>query len=86
MARTIKHFILSHTIWINISSEADHYQSLFFGHDSLVDMPAGDKMRKNNGTHVERFVEILYLETLKKVCSVDAKIELMVHQTETKKN
>jgi hypothetical protein len=39
---TIQDFILSHAIWIPITTEADDNQSLVLGHDCLVDVPAGD--------------------------------------------
>jgi len=39
-------------VWIPISAETDDYEALFFGHDGLVNVPAGDEMREYDGTHI----------------------------------
>lgn len=48
---TVEDFILAHAIRIPIATEADDDQSLVLGHNRLVDVPAGDKMGKYDGTH-----------------------------------
>jgi hypothetical protein len=45
----IENFILSHAIRIPIATETDDNQALFFAHNSLVDVPASDKMREYDG-------------------------------------
>ncbi len=40
--RTIKDFVLSHALRIPVTTEADDNESLLFGHDGLVNMPARD--------------------------------------------
>jgi len=50
---TVKDLILTHAVWIPVTSEADYDKTLFFRHDGLVDVPAGDEMGENDGTHVE---------------------------------
>jgi hypothetical protein len=47
----IKHFVLSHAVLIPVSTKPDHNKSLVLGHYGLVNMPAGDKMRKYDGSH-----------------------------------
>jgi len=42
---------LSHAIGVPVTTEADDDKALFLRHDSLVDMPAGDEMGENDGTH-----------------------------------
>ena len=49
---TIKNLVLPHAIWIPVSPEANHDESLFLRHDGLVDVPARHEMREDNGTHV----------------------------------
>lgn len=41
---TVKNFILAHTVGVPVTTEANHHQALLFGHDGLIDMPAGDQM------------------------------------------
>ena len=48
---TVEDFVLSHAIGIPITTEADDDQALVFGHDSLVDVPAGDEMGEYDGAH-----------------------------------
>jgi len=48
---TVEYLILAHTVWIPITSEADYDEALFFRHDGLVDVPAGDEMGEDDGTH-----------------------------------
>jgi len=49
---TVENFILSHTVWIPVAAKPDDYQTVFFGHDSLVDVPASLEMGEDDGTHV----------------------------------
>jgi hypothetical protein len=48
---TVEDFVLTHTVWVPVSTEADDYQALVFGHDGLVDVPSGNQVRKDDGTH-----------------------------------
>jgi hypothetical protein len=59
---------LPHAIGIPITTEAKDDQSLVLGHDRLVDMPAGNKMGEDDGTHGVRF---LGGETVMERCVVD---------------
>lgn len=49
--RTVENFVLSHAIGVPVATEADYDEALLFGHDGLVDVPAGDEMRKYDGSH-----------------------------------
>jgi hypothetical protein len=51
---------LSHALGIPVTTEADDNESLLFGHDGLVDVPASDKVREDDGTHVDLDLQ-LYL-------------------------
>lgn len=41
---TVKNLILSHAIWVPVTTEADDYQTLLLRHDGLVDVPAGNEV------------------------------------------
>lgn len=41
---------MSHAVLV--AAEADNYEALLFGEDSLVDVPAGVEVGKNNRSHV----------------------------------
>lgn len=47
----VEHFILAHAVRIPVATEADDDEAVFFGHDGLVDMPAGYEMRDDDGAH-----------------------------------
>lgn len=49
---TVKDLVLAHAVGIPVTAETDHDQTFFFGHDGLVDMPAGVEMGEDDGTHV----------------------------------
>lgn len=71
---TVKNLVLSHAIGVPVATKADNYQTLLFGHDSLVDMPAGDEMRENNRSHVVCFVR-RYARKLVRWCWGELKFE-----------
>lgn len=48
----IEDFILSHAIWIPITTKTNYYKAFVFGENSLVNMPGGDEMRNDDGAHV----------------------------------
>lgn len=52
----VEHFILAHTCFIVISSEANDHEAFVFGEDGLVDVPAGLEVGKYNGTHGDESV------------------------------
>jgi hypothetical protein len=47
----VEDFVLAHAVWVPVAPEADHYQAVFFGHDGLVDVPAGDEVGDYDGAH-----------------------------------
>jgi hypothetical protein len=47
----VEDFILAHAVRVPVFAEADDYETFVFGHDGLVDVPAGDKMGEDDGTH-----------------------------------
>lgn len=49
---TVEDLVLTHAVGIPVTAETDHDQTFFFGHDGLVDMPAGVEMGEDDGTHV----------------------------------
>lgn len=49
----VQHFVLSHAVGIPIAAKANDDQPLFLRHDGLVDVPAGDEMGEDDGTHGE---------------------------------
>lgn len=48
----VEDFVLSHAVGIPIAAETDDHETVFFGHDSLVDVPAGDEVRNDDGSHL----------------------------------
>ncbi len=50
---TVKNLILAHAVWVPVAAKADDNEALLLGEDCLVDMPAGDQMRKDDRTHNE---------------------------------
>ncbi len=48
---TVKHFILFHAIRVPVATKADDHKSFILAHNSLVNMPACDKMGKDDGAH-----------------------------------
>jgi hypothetical protein len=44
----VKDFVLFHAFFIPVAAETDDYYAVVFGHDGLVDVPAGVEM----GEHV----------------------------------
>jgi len=50
-ARTVENFILAHAVGVPVATEPDHDEALFFREDGLIDVPAGDEMGKDDGTH-----------------------------------
>lgn len=47
----VKYFVLTHTVRVPVAAKSYHDQSLVLREDGLVDMPTGDKMGNNDGTH-----------------------------------
>ena len=47
----VQHFVLPHAVGVPVAPEADHHQPLFFRHDGLVDVPAGDEVGEHDGAH-----------------------------------
>ncbi len=47
----VEHFILAHAVGIPVAAEANYHQSFVFGEDSLIDVPGGDEMGDDDGTH-----------------------------------
>ena len=47
----VEHFVLAHAVGVPVAAEADYDQSLFFGHDGLVDVPAGYEVGEDDGAH-----------------------------------
>jgi hypothetical protein len=47
----VEHFVLAHAVWVPVAPEADYDEAVFFGHDGLVDVPAGDEVGDYDGTH-----------------------------------
>ncbi len=45
---TVEDFVLSHAIGVPVAAEADNDEALIFGHDGLVDVPAGVEVRKDD--------------------------------------
>lgn len=37
----VEHFVLAHAVGIPVAAEADHHETIFLGHDGLVDVPCG---------------------------------------------
>jgi hypothetical protein len=33
---TVEYFVLTHTVWVPVATEADYDEALFLGHDSLI--------------------------------------------------
>lgn len=50
-ARTVEDFVLAHTVRVPVTTESNHDEALFFGHNGLVDVPSCDEMREDDGTH-----------------------------------
>ena len=48
----VEDFVLPHAVGIPVAAEADHDQAVFFGHDGLVDVPAGDEVGDDDGAHL----------------------------------
>ena len=44
----IEDFVLAHTVRVPVFAEANDYKTFVFGHDGLVDVPARDKVGKDN--------------------------------------
>ena len=47
----VEHFVLAHAVGVPVAAEADDDEPVFFGHDGLVDVPAGGEMGEDDGTH-----------------------------------
>ena len=47
----VEHFVLAHAVGVPVAAEADHDEAVFFGHDGLVNVPAGGEMREDDGAH-----------------------------------
>jgi hypothetical protein len=47
----VEDFVLAHAVWVPVAAEADYHQAVFFGHDGLVDVPAGDEVGDYDGAH-----------------------------------
>ena len=47
----VEDFILAHAVGVPVFAEANDHETFVFGHNGLVDVPAGDKVGKDNGTH-----------------------------------
>jgi hypothetical protein len=47
----VEDFVLPHAVWVPVAAEADYDQAVFFGHDGLVDVPAGDEVGDYDGAH-----------------------------------
>jgi len=41
---TVQDLILSHAVWVPVTTKADDDQTLLLRHDGLVDVPAGNEM------------------------------------------
>lgn len=49
----IEDFILSHAFGIPVTTKANDNEAFLFGHDGLVDVPTCDKMREDDGAHID---------------------------------
>ena len=47
----VEDFVLGHAGRVAVAAEADEHEAVFFGHDGLVDVPAGGKMGEDDGAH-----------------------------------
>ncbi len=47
----VEHFVLAHAVGVPVAPEADYHEAVFFGHDCLVDVPAGDEVGDDDGAH-----------------------------------
>lgn len=52
MRFTVEDLILAHAVGIPVSAKTDYDQALFFSHNSLVDVPSCDQVRKDYGSHL----------------------------------
>lgn len=69
---TVEDFVLSHAVGIPVASKADNYETVFFGHDGLIDVPASLEVGENDGSHgdcgvVVVVVMVVMMEVLMKV-------------------
>ena len=48
---TVQDFVLPHAIRVPVTTEADDHQPFLLAHNSLIDMPATDEMREDDGAH-----------------------------------
>jgi len=48
---TVQDFVLSHAFRVPVTTEADDHQPFLLAHNSLIDMPATDEMREDDGAH-----------------------------------
>ena len=47
----VENLILTHTICIPVTTEANNDKTFFFGHYGLIDVPSCDEVGKDYGTH-----------------------------------
>lgn len=47
----VEDFVLPHAVRIPVATEADYDETVFFGHDGLVDVPAGYQVGDYDGAH-----------------------------------
>ena len=48
---TVQDLVLSHAFRVPVTTEADDHQPFLLAHNSLIDMPATDEMREDDGAH-----------------------------------
>jgi hypothetical protein len=51
LSDTEEDFILAHAVGVPVTAESDDYQTLFFGEDGLVNVPACCQVGEHNGAH-----------------------------------
>lgn len=47
----VEDLVLAHAVGVVVAPKANHDESLVFGEDGLVDVPAGFEVREDDGTH-----------------------------------
>lgn len=47
----VQDFVLRHAVGVAVAAEADHDESVFFGENGLVDVPASAQMGEDDGAH-----------------------------------
>lgn len=47
----VENLVLAHAVGIPVATETDYHETVVFGHDGLVDVPAGFEVREDDGAH-----------------------------------